>query len=102
MRSIHTQDTALRDIREAATWYRLQAGKPVSMGFTRALEKALTLLAEQPDMGSLRFAEEAEIPGLRVWNLRSWSHSILYRNDPECLTILRVLHTSRDLGVLLK
>lgn len=88
---------ARQDIEEAIDHYRAEAGETVAQGFVDALEAAFAHLAAQPASGSLRYAYELDLPGLRVWPLRRYPWLIFYRDTPESVDVWRVLHGARDI-----
>jgi toxin ParE1/3/4 len=84
----------LKDIRQfgIARW-----GKAHTRAYLRSLRAAFQLLAEMPDIET---AYEEVRPGLR--RHVSGSHLIFYRLDIErMIEIVRVLHQSRDVALLL-
>lgn len=62
-----------------------------------ALEAAISHLRRYPNSGSLRFAFELEIPGLRSWSLQRFSYLIFYVPQDDRIDIWRVLHARRDI-----
>ncbi len=63
----------------------------------RAIEAAEDRLGLYPELGQAR---PDLAPGLRHWPVGSFL--ILYRVDPDAVTIVRVLHGARDLPTALR
>jgi toxin ParE1/3/4 len=47
--------------------------------------------------GSLRYAYELNLPGLRVWQLREFPWLVFYLEAAEHIDVWRVLHGKRDI-----
>ena len=60
------------------------------------IERTLGQIARSPQSGSLRFAYELEIPGLRVRPIARFPHLVFYVTDEDVVDVWRVLHTKRD------
>lgn len=88
---------AERDIEEAVTHYRSEAGTGVALDFVDALETAIAQLCGEPTFGHLRFAFELGIPDLRTWSLQDFPYLIFYVPDDDRIDIWRVLHAQRDI-----
>lgn len=88
-------------MREATTYYARTAGAAVATGFVRALQAALTAVAEQPGAGSPRIGLMVNRPGIRGWPLARFPYLIFYREPEDRIEVLRVLHGRRDVASLL-
>ena len=89
---------AAADIDSAVTYYRTEAGPAVALDFVEALEAAIGHLGRHPLAGSLRFAYELDIPGLRCWSLRRFPYLVFYLTDrDDRVDVWRVLHARRDI-----
>ena len=56
-------------------------------------------LAENSGIGSPRHFESERLRGVRVWPVEGFpSHQLVYREVPEGVDILRVIHAARDIG----
>lgn len=88
---------AAADIDIALAYYRTNAGPQVALDFVDSLETALDHHRHLPLTGSLRFAYELEIPGLRTWPLQKFPYLIFYMPNNDHLDNWRVLHTHRDI-----
>ena len=92
---------AATDIESAAIHYRNEAGPQIALDFVDELEAAIEHLCRHPHAGSLRFAYEVEIPGLRCWSLSKFPYLVFYMPDDDSVDIWRVLHARRDVPALL-
>ena len=88
---------AAADIDSAVIYYRTEAGPAVALDFVEALEAATDHLSH-PRAGSLRFAYELDIPGLRCWSLRRFPYLVFYLTaHDDRVDVWRVLHARRDI-----
>ena len=92
---------AATDIESAVIHYRNEAGTQIALEFVDELVAAIDHLCQRPHTGSLRFAYELEIPGLRSWSLRKFPYLVFYVPDDDRVDIWRVLHVRRDVPALL-
>jgi len=88
---------AYRDVDEALEYLVAQAPPSVASGFIDAVEDAYWHLAQFPESGSPRLAQELEMPGLRCWPLRGYPYLICYRWTGASVDVWRMLHQQRDL-----
>lgn len=88
---------AAADIETAVDHYRKEAGPQAALDFIDALEAAVSHLRHYPNSGSLRFAFELEVPGLRSWSLQQFPYLIFYVPQDDRIDIWRVLHARRDI-----
>lgn len=95
------RSAAERDIEDAVTYYRDEAGHQIALDFLDALESAITHLCQYPLSGSLRFAFELEIPDLRSWVLPRFPYLLFYVPDDDRIDVWRVLHARRDIPTFL-
>lgn len=73
----------------------------MAMELAEQLEGALRSLATHPAIGSARYADLLDIPGLRSWPIKPSTYLIVYVGDAGQLDIWRVLHGRRDISALL-
>ena len=67
-------------------------------GFIKAAEAAFRFLAETPGAGASREYFMPDLEGLRMWPIRGYEkHLVFYRQIPEGLEIVRVIHAARDI-----
>ena len=88
---------ASRDVDQAIGRYLDEGGERVGLGFIDALEKAYRHIARHPASGSPRYAQELDLPGLRVWPLKRYPHLVFYVERDDHIDVWRVLHSQRDL-----
>ena len=68
-----------------------------------AYERALTSLAQFPEIGWLYPSDNPRLSGLRAFPIgRFRSYLIFYRHTADALDVVRVLHGRRDLASLLR
>ena len=91
---------ATADIDHAAA-YLFEENPAAATAFVDALENALTLLSEQPGIGSTRYAHLLPGATLRMWPLSGFPYLIFYLERADILEVIRVLHGVRDLPALL-
>lgn len=96
MKSVVPSELARRDAEEAITYYLQAGGARAALGFVDALEKAYAHIARHPATGSLRYAHELDLPGLRMWPLNGYPHLVFYVEGESHLDVWRVLHGERD------
>ena len=88
---------ASRDVDQAIEHYLDEGGERVGLGFIDALERAYRHIARHPASGSPRYAQELDLPGLRVWPLKRYPHLVFYVERNDHIDVWRVLHSQRDL-----
>lgn len=88
---------ASRDVDQAIEHYLDEDGERVGLGFIDALERAYRHIARHPASGSPRYAQELDLPGLRVWPLKRYPHLVFYVERDDHIDVWRVLHSQRDL-----
>ncbi|WP_114953213.1 type II toxin-antitoxin system RelE/ParE family toxin [Sphingosinicella terrae] len=96
-KAVEASKLALRDLEEAAEYYRREAGGDVALRFIEAAEAAFTAISERPGSGSSRFAHELNIPGLRSRRTGRFPFLVFYSEHESHVRVLRVLHGQRDI-----
>lgn len=86
---VEFRPAARQELLDAADWYRAEGGPGVAEQFGLAMEHALQLLGRMPRLGT-PIARQ-----LRVWSLRHFPYSLVYRVQGERLTVLAVAHQRR-------
>lgn len=77
-------------------WSYIAEQRPASATkLIRSFHQHFTLLAEHPQLGQAR---PDIAPGLRYFPMKRYL--ILYRQTPDRVEVVRVVHGSRDLGAL--
>jgi toxin ParE1/3/4 len=90
------------DVDEAIAHYLEEGSEQAALRFIDALERAYTHLGRQPASGSLRYAQELDIPGLRSWPLRRFPHLVFSLEREDHVDVWRVLHGRRDIPAWLQ
>ncbi len=85
------------DLRDAAAHYATEVDAATARRFIDQVERAFTLIARQPGIGSPRYAVELDWPGLRAHPVERFPYLIFYIEETGHLDVLRVLHAHRDL-----
>ncbi|MBK1619277.1 plasmid stabilization protein [Lamprobacter modestohalophilus] len=87
---------AIQDVDEIIEHYLETSPEAIALGFVDALESAYARIGSNPAIGSLRYAYELELPGLRSWPLKRYPYLIFYLEEDEHIDVWRVLHGSQD------
>lgn len=94
---IRPRARARRDVEDAIGHYLRTAGPQAALGFVDALERTYGHIALTPQGGSLRFAHELDLPGLRCWPLQRYPYMVFYVPMTDHADVWRVLHGARDI-----
>ncbi len=101
-RSIVPRARALRDVDEALAYYLREGEVQAALGFIDELEQAYGHIAQYPAAGSLRYAWELDVPGLRSWPLQRYPYLVFYREHGDDIDVWRVLHGQRDIAAWMR
>lgn len=96
------RELARRDVDEAIDHSLQEGAEQAALRFVDALEQAYLQLGRQPASGSLRYARELGIPGLRSWPLRRFPYLVFYLEREDHVDAWRVLHGRRDVPAWLR
>jgi toxin ParE1/3/4 len=96
-RPVVSRELANRDVDEAIAHDLKEAGDRVALGFIAALERAFRHVSRHPASGSLGYAVELNLPGLRAWPLRRFPHLVFYVETEDRIDVWRVLHSARGI-----
>jgi len=89
---------AAADAIDAATdHYLTEGGADLALRFVAELEATFGHIAAYPAIGSLRYARELGIDGLRHWPMRKFPHLVFYLERSTQIDVLHVLHGQRDI-----
>ena len=83
---------AEQDIADAMDFYNEHAGPHVAQGFFNEFNRVAKLLLERPKLGA------AITKGRRVFAMRVFPYSIVYRELPDGIRIIVVRHQRRKPG----
>ena len=95
-KSVIPRKQAVRDVEEILDYYLAEGSEQAATGFIDALERAYAHIGEHPATGSLRYAFELDLPGLRSWPLARYPYLVFYVEREEHIDVWRVLHGKRD------
>lgn len=87
---------ANRDVEDAVSCYLREAGAQRTMHFIDALTGAYIHVGAHPATGSPRYANELNLPGLRLWALARYPYLVFYVERTDHIDVWRVLHSQRD------
>lgn len=96
-KAVVPREQANRDVDEIIAYYMGQGAAQAALGFIDALEQAYAHVGRHPGTGSLRYAHELNLPGLRTWSLTGYPYLVFYVERPDHVDIWRVLHEQRDI-----
>lgn len=91
------REQAIRDVDEVIAYYLGEDAAQAALGFINALERAYAHIGRHPDIGSLRYAHELNLPSLRVWPLTRYPYLVFYVARADYVDVWRVLHGQRDI-----
>ena len=101
-KSIAPRARAVRDVDEALAYYLREGEVQAALGFIDELERAYGHIAQYPAAGSLRYAWELDVPGLRSWPLQRYPYLVFYREHEDRIDVWRVLHGQRDIAAWMR
>jgi toxin ParE1/3/4 len=90
------------DVDAAIDYYAREAGAAVALRFVGALERAYERIGRAPAIGSLRYAQELSLPGIRIRRVAGFPYLIFYVEKAEAVEVWRVLHARRDIPAWLQ
>lgn len=93
---------ARRDVDQAFEHYLTEAGAPVALAFSDALEDVRRKIAERPGSGSTRIGHELGMPELRYLSTGRFPYLVFFVERAHEVDVWRVLHGARDLPASLR
>ncbi len=96
-RAVIPRERANRDVDEAVDCHQRSVGEAIALSFIDELERTYGHLAQHPSSGTLRFAYELGLPGLRAWPMKKHPFVIFYVERADHIDIWRVQHGARDI-----
>lgn len=102
LKPVALRPAAGADILAAAGHYRTDSGLGIALAFVDALDRAFYEIARGPGDGSPFYAQALDLPGLRVWPLRSFPHRVFFREAESAVDVWRILHGRRDVPEALR
>ena len=91
------REQAHRDAEAAIDHYRNDGSEKVALELVDDLERAYARISRNPDIGSLRYAHELDLPGLRFVPLTRYPYLVFYIQRDDSIDVWRVLHAQRDI-----
>ena len=81
----------------------IQKDSPESaLRFLQSADKAFSMLADSPEMGTLCSFKSPRISNARLWTIKGFRrYIVIYRPVAGGIEILRVLHGSRDFNAIM-
>lgn len=67
------------------------------MGFIAALQNAFIFIGDYPGAGSLRYAYELDLPGLRAHRVKDYPYLVFYLEREDRIDVWCVLHARKDI-----
>ena len=103
MGTVRRRESAKRDLVAQWVWYAENAHIDTADRFLKAVEDAVSILADQPEAGSRLFVHRPELQGIRRFPLADGFEKILLFYFPRRygIELVRVVHGNRDLERLL-
>ena len=94
--------TAEDDLLRQIEWYA-QGGLPhIARRFHAAVMDAIDKLAAMPAAGPPKQTGNPRLDGLRMWPIKGFAEFwVYYLETPEQVTVIRLLHSKRDIGTVL-
>jgi toxin ParE1/3/4 len=101
-RRIIIEPEALQDLEEQFD-YLAKHNADAARLFLDSWQETFDDLAAMPSMGARRDFGGPKYPGLRTWPMRGFRKILVFYESMNTeLTVLRVLHTSRDIETIFK
>lgn len=101
MKPARLRSQAKVDLSDVTFYYALEGGALLGEDCLGLALGALDLLATQPGMGSLRWAQPAEQPPLRAWRVKRFPVLWFYFERSDHLDIVRLLGERQDIAAIL-
>jgi len=101
-RPVQFRDLASADLESAVDYYLREAGRDIARRFVDAVERTAQRASKNPQLGTLRFAYELGVPGLRALPIARHPYLMFYVERDSLVDVWRLLHTSRDIPATLQ
>ena len=96
-RPLIIREWADRDVANAVSYYQREASARVALRFIDAIQDSYRRIADDPLIGSSRYAHEMEMPGLRFSMVRRFPYLVFYHSVGEGVEVWRILHGHREI-----
>jgi len=94
---VRLRERATADVTEAIDYYQQHAGGSTALECIDAVQRGVTRIGRNPQIGSLRVAYELMLPGVRAWPVSDFPYVLFYLDTPDHVDVWRVLHERRDI-----
>ena len=94
---VRPRPRALLDVELAIEWFLDHEERQAALGFIVDLETAYRHIGDYPQTGSLRYAYELALDGLRFWPLGGYPYLVFYVERDDHIDVWRVLQERRDI-----
>jgi toxin ParE1/3/4 len=99
---VQKSSSARRDLLDHFTFIG-QTNPAAAKRFLRAVGKAMTMLANTPEIAGFWESENPRHADVRVWPIRQFENFLIfYRVRSDGLRILRILHAAQDINAALE
>ena len=85
-----------QDANETLDDYVAESSEETGLRFIDALESAYGNIGRYPGIGSLRYAYELALPGLRSWRLKGFPYLVFFLERDDHIDVWRVVHDRRN------
>ena len=100
--NLFIQEAAEHDLLRQVEWYAEQGLPDIARRFRAATLDAIDALLAMPDAGPPRHTSIPRLTGLRSWHVKGFDElRVYYLARPDVITVVRILHSKRDIGVIL-
>jgi toxin ParE1/3/4 len=96
------RERANHDVEHAIDYYLNDGAAQAASDRINALQAVYRLVEQHPGIGSPRYGDELDIPGLRGKALVHFPYTVLYLERTDHVDVLRVLHQHRDIPELFR
>jgi plasmid stabilization system protein ParE len=101
--NLFIQASAEEDILRQVAWYADQGLPHIARRFHTAVLGSIDAALAMPEAGPPRPSGNPRLAGLRAWPVKGFGEFwIYYLVRPERITVVRVLHSKRDIGAVLE
>lgn len=96
VRNVKKSPKSINDLEVASDYLHFNASLRIAKRFLEAADKTFTRLAAIPSLGAYLDTEQLFAAGVRTWVVKGFErYVILYREIPDGIEVLRVLHGAR-------
>lgn len=89
------------DLIEITQWYAEQGGLALGERFFDSARAAVKRIESSPGLGSPRWADFVDMPGLRSWPVDRFPVRWCYLERPDYIDVLRLLGERQDIEAIL-